>query len=447
MGITINGKQYAAEATGGKGTNSVWDAKEVNRAAGGANDLPANYDLLSMGSLASLMNLTNFDAGTEWPLETLLEKAGDVPDTFSENAEELNKQIAEATKKLETFSAAHSELKDKLSIVEQQIKNGKGAGGQPLTALELKALNDQKTLLESALNHTQIVLSKLLSNLKAAVAEADNGNEGLENGTGKDAAGAETKMDAAKLAALKTAFGNLKQRLTSTDTQLAQSLAQSAASKPGAKAAAGGSNSAGGSSSAGGSNGANGARAAAGGGPFGQARAGDQAFPPLDMNALLMSNYMQQNQLEGTDAMHKTENESKRMMLLFFMLARMAMSGDVGAMYQFLRFIGHIVNKDKAMQNVQLARKLIELQDVSRKLTQMLVDAPAHDEEDDGVQAEYMKLQQKVQAEQGVIATSQKLIAQMLEEFTQVSEMMTGMVKSLLDARGRELSMLAVWRA
>lgn len=437
MGITINGKQYAsANDAGVKGT---WEKGEVTPATG--TDTWGNkLDILSMVSLTELMNAASYTGTADWSLETLLDKAGDVPETFSEEAQTLGDQIEESTKKLEALDNAKTELKDKISIVKDQIATLKKA--TPPDAAALAEAQEKLVFLESALAHTDEVLSALINKLKTEMAKAEDDNDALEENGEYQKRGNDKTLVGDQLS-LRDAFQALKQRIGVVGSKLQDALDAKAAGKPGAKAAAGGGSGAGDAGDAPRS----GARAAAGGGPFGQARAGGGGFPPLDMNALLMSNYMQQNQLEGQDAMHKTENESKRMMLLFFMLARMAMSGDVGAMYQFLRFIGHIVNKDKAMQNVQLARKLIELQDVSRKLTQMLVDAPAHDEDDQGVQAEYMKLQQKVQAEQGVIATSQKLIAQMLEEFTQVSEMMTGMVKSLLDARGRELSMLAVWRA
>ncbi len=444
MGILINGKQYA-NATDAN-SNSVWDANEVNRASG-TDALPANYDLLSMASLAELMNAANFTQGNTWTLEQLLGHAGDVETGFSDDAKTLDEQIAKDMKKLEVMDNASNELKTKIASTKQQItdllKGRKEGDLSPKELKDLEGLKDQLTLLENAKDHTEKVLSELLAKLKDSVAQAEKDNDGLEKGTYKDMQGNEQQLDAKKLSALKNAFQALKQRLGEVSAKYGDALAKKTPSG-GTKAAASG-----GAADAGDGGTPAGGRAAApyGGGPFGQMRAGASGFPPLDMNALLMSNYTQQSSLETTDAMHKSENESKRMMLLFFMLARMAMSGDIGAMYQFLRFIGHIVNKDKAMQNVQLARKLIELQDVSRKLTQMLVDTPAYDEGDQGVQAEYMKMQQKVQAEQGVIATSQKLISQMLEEFTQVSEMMTGMVKSLLDARGRELSMLAVWRA
>ncbi len=442
-GITINGKQYVDT----KGNDQDWQLSELTKASG-ANAAPAHYEIFSMVSLAELMNAAGFAQGTTWSLEQLLTHAGDVPPLLSEDAEELQTQITEATKKLETLDNASSQLKINLSTVKQEIEALlKGRTEKDLSPTEIKTLNDLKekqALLESAKEHTEKVLTQLLSKLKDSALKAEQDNEGLEEGTYKDKSGAEQKFNANQMNTLRNAFQALKARLGIGDAKQQDTLGQKQGELK-AKKNGGGTGDAEGAEGSGGARG--GGRAAMGGGPFGQARAGGAGFPPLDMNAMLMSNYMQQNQLEGMDAVHKTENESKRMMLLFFMLARMAMSGDVGAMYQFLRFIGHIVNKDKAMQNVQLARKLIELQDVSRKLTQMLVDAPSYDEEDQGVQAEYMKLQQKVQAEQGVIATSQKLIAQMLEEFTQVSEMMTGMVKSLLDARGREMSMLAVWRA
>ncbi|PIR18196.1 MAG: hypothetical protein COV46_00855 [Deltaproteobacteria bacterium CG11_big_fil_rev_8_21_14_0_20_49_13] len=138
------------------------------------------------------------------------------------------------------------------------------------------------------------------------------------------------------------------------------------------------------------------------------------------------------------------QQKRQHMMTLFFYYARMAMSGDIGAMYQFMRFIGYVIARDKALQNVWMGTKLIELQETSRKATEKLLNFKVG--ESAAEQAEWQKELQKIKSEEGIVATSQKLISQMMEEFTQIVETLTNVQKSLLDVAGKVMSNLSVWR-
>jgi N-acetyl-beta-hexosaminidase len=127
--------------------------------------------------------------------------------------------------------------------------------------------------------------------------------------------------------------------------------------------------------------------------------------------------------------------------------AMQAMSGDIGAMTAFMQFITTIILKDKSMQNVNMANKLIELEENSRKATDLLLNTASSDPTNPQVASDFMKTMEKVKAEQGSIATSQKLIAQMMEEFAQVSEFLNNLQKSLLDVRGRLNSRMSIFNA
>lgn len=167
---------------------------------------------------------------------------------------------------------------------------------------------------------------------------------------------------------------------------------------------------------------------------------GPQSFDPYNA----MQWWSQQDAMSSSmDDVFKLQGQSSKMMMMLLYLARAAMSGDLGAMYQFIRFIGFIINKDKAHQNIQLADKLIKLQAQSREMTQKLVDTPSYNANNPEVAANFQKEVETIKADQGMIATEQKLIAGMLEEMTQVSEMFTNLTKALLDARGRELQMVS----
>ena len=163
-------------------------------------------------------------------------------------------------------------------------------------------------------------------------------------------------------------------------------------------------------------------------------------FNPM---AMAMTGFMDDATLSAWDMIGE-QKKKQQMMMLFFYYARMAMTGDLNAMYQFMRFIGFVICRDKALQNTWLGTKLIELQETSRKATEKLLNLEVG--EDLESQTAWQKELQKIKSEEGVVATSQKLITQMMEEFTQLSEMMTNMQKSLLDVNGKVMSNLSVWR-
>jgi len=139
---------------------------------------------------------------------------------------------------------------------------------------------------------------------------------------------------------------------------------------------------------------------------------------------------------EGMDDINKNQNRGKELMRLFFYFSRMAQSGDMGAMYQFMKFLTYIISKDKAKQQIDMGKKLIQLQDLSRKWTSKLMNLDSSDPDASG---EMMKQMTLVKSETDAIATSQKLISQMMEEFAQVVESLTNSTKAALDAYGRIL--------
>lgn len=178
--------------------------------------------------------------------------------------------------------------------------------------------------------------------------------------------------------------------------------------------------------------------------PTGKAQVPGQ---PFDVAALMQSDMFRQANLNSLDQLGKTQMEQKKMMMLFMYFAMQAMSGDIGAMTAFMQFITTVILKDKSMQNVNMANKLIELEDASRKATDQLLNTASYDPNNQQVGADFQKVMERTKADQGSIATSQKLIAQMMEEFAQVSEFLNNLQKSLLDVRGRLLSRVSSFNA
>lgn len=160
------------------------------------------------------------------------------------------------------------------------------------------------------------------------------------------------------------------------------------------------------------------------------------AYPQFSTSAYMQSTAMEDSILSSFDSVLKNQNKGKQLMMLFFYFARMAESGDLGAMYQFMKFLTYIISKDKAKQQIDMGKKLIELQDLSRKWTDKLLGMQTNST-DPNSSNDFMKVMTQVKSETDAIATSQKLISQMMEEFSQIVETLTNTTKAALEANGR----------
>lgn len=160
--------------------------------------------------------------------------------------------------------------------------------------------------------------------------------------------------------------------------------------------------------------------------------------PKFSTGAYAQSLYMEDSIMSSWDNISSSQNRGKKLMQLLFYYMRMAMSGDLTAMYNMMKAVLYIISKDKALQQVHMANKLIELQDASRKATDELLNYNS-DQNDANNQMEFTKKLQSVKADSDSIATSQKLIAQMMEEMAQIVETLTNVTKGALDASGRVL--------
>jgi len=167
---------------------------------------------------------------------------------------------------------------------------------------------------------------------------------------------------------------------------------------------------------------------------------------PLSASALLQNTLVQEEYIGNAwDQINRNTKKGKDLMRLFFYYARLAESGDMGAVYQFMKFITYIISKDKAKQQIEMGKKLIQLQELSRKWTNKLLSVQS-DSTDSSASSELMKTMTIVKSETDAIATSQKLISQMMEEFSQVVETLTNTTKGALETEGRILRTVSTFR-
>lgn len=139
---------------------------------------------------------------------------------------------------------------------------------------------------------------------------------------------------------------------------------------------------------------------------------------------------------DGLGQLNASRRDGQKLMMLFFYFARMAESGDPFAMYNFIKFITYIIAKDKARQNIQIGSKLIQLQDLSRKATETLMNA---DTADPNKTNDFLKALHQAKSQESTISTSQKLLADMLQEYSHVTEGLINSTKSLQEFWGRAL--------
>ncbi len=145
----------------------------------------------------------------------------------------------------------------------------------------------------------------------------------------------------------------------------------------------------------------------------------------------------------ASDTVSQAQTKQQQMMT-FLYYARQAMTGDMNAMYQFVQYIGIIVEKKKALQTVWMGSKLVDLQQQSTAATEELINTEVGN--DVASQTNFEKAVQKDKSEEDTIAESQKLINGMMEEFAQINEMMNNLAKSLLDSAKKVTDNLSVFR-
>jgi hypothetical protein len=159
-------------------------------------------------------------------------------------------------------------------------------------------------------------------------------------------------------------------------------------------------------------------------------------MPMFNSDTFMKTMAMENNIMSSWDQVNKNTSRGKQLMMLFFYFAKMAESGSMDAMYQFMKFITYIISKDKAKQQIEMGKKLIQLQELSRSWTNKLLNVQTNTA-DPAASNELMKTMTIVKSETDAIATSQKLISQMMEEFAQVVETLTNTTKAALETAGR----------
>lgn len=357
------------------------------------------------------------------------------PADLKKLGEELKEKLKAMNLAKKELAAKEKEVTTELAAKKTELSKATSAAQKTKIEKQIKALEKKLKQVKEASTYSTKMLKSLIAKTKDAKKARAEAKKALEakhkdSSTGQfKTPGDQTAFEAAMKLVDDGVFTELDS-LVNEGEELLKDPA-TAASKPGSstqkKAAStgGASNSGAGQSAT--SPDVSGQSKAANG------PADDGAFDPMKM---LQMNNAFDSRASAMDEAMKMQGQSNKMMTMLLYLSRMAMSGDIGSMYRFMQFVGTIINRDKASQNVQLADKLIKLQGVSRALTQQLVDTPSYDKDDPQVAYDFQKTMETIKADQGMIATEQKLIASMLQEMAQISEQMFNLQKSLLDVNG-----------
>lgn len=157
------------------------------------------------------------------------------------------------------------------------------------------------------------------------------------------------------------------------------------------------------------------------------------AFPS---DAFIQSQVLDDFAQTSFDEVLKNQRQGQHLAMAIHRAMARAQTGDLGEMYQFCRLLTHIVARDKGKQLTDYGMKVLQLQDEHRKWTNKLL-GHEFNANDPNANTEFTKLMTQVKAETDSIATSQKLLAQTMEETTVVIETMTGVMTSARDAWAR----------
>lgn len=372
----------------------------------GWNQLSTNLnDLVSAEWLKGMFD--GVDVGGEnIPMDELFDKIIKEPPADDEAAEAALKKLADLASKL-------GKVKDGIKDLEAKKKE---------LMASTTATDEQKKAISEQLENVK----KLVRAMESEIAD---GAEQLEKGLSLKETDGTSKYDDATKTAIK---------------KFIQQHGSKSGKSSGSKASTLGEDGGGGADKTGGTGGAK-ASTTDPNNPYGIGKGYNVGGVGQNFNPMAMT--MAQQLDDGLGSIIDMQGEAKKrqqMMMLFFYYARMAMSGDLGAMYQFMRFLTYVISRDKALQNVWAGTKLIQLQEVSRKAQERMLNTKV-DADDPQSQIEWQKELQKIRGEETMVATSQKLITQMMEEFAQVSESLNNVTKAMLDAHGstmRNLSMI-----
>lgn len=160
-------------------------------------------------------------------------------------------------------------------------------------------------------------------------------------------------------------------------------------------------------------------------------------FTPPTSAAYGAALYMDGQISDGLGQLGQSRREGQKLMMLFFYFARMAESGDPFAMYNFIKFITYIISKDKARQNIHIGSKLIQLQDLSRKASDLVTQSNTTDPNKVN---DFMKTLHEAKSQEAMISTAQKLLADMLQEYAGVTEGLINSTRGLQDFWKRAVS-------
>ncbi|MBI2346363.1 MAG: hypothetical protein HYV03_05680, partial [Deltaproteobacteria bacterium] len=325
MPIVVTGPKGETYTINNAGDPSKINQSDINAAiVAGASGVA---DPATMAIIHALLDNENWVEGATWSLKTLVEEAGKWAKPVGSGTD------SEKKTQFQKIQEQYNDLKKALDEMEK---------ARPALVSEEAAAaagTDAKTKAEAALD-----------SLDAAIAATKEQLVQLKN---KALAAAAVESAISGDDSFKVFLATLGYKAPATPTKEGESGKTTIKTEPQPSAPPNG-------------------KAATGSGAYGATPPGSAVFgmpgfdtgfqASFDFSSWMQSSYFMDMQLDSMDAIGAEQLKSQKMLMLFYYFARMAMSGDLGAMYQFLRFVGIMINRDKAKDNIHMAHKLIELQ-------------------------------------------------------------------------------------
>ena len=155
---------------------------------------------------------------------------------------------------------------------------------------------------------------------------------------------------------------------------------------------------------------------------FGEGRAAVNGYPEFTTDAFMKASIADEEIQSILDEVRQGQMQSKKTLEMFKHLAKMVLIGDARQVQQLIRFMRSIMTKSAAFKVVQDSINVIKLEQASLNLNNLMFQTESPDGMDQKKANDFMKMMQMVKAQEGLIATSEKLIVDRMSDYGGVAE-------------------------
>ena len=158
--------------------------------------------------------------------------------------------------------------------------------------------------------------------------------------------------------------------------------------------------------------------------------------PQLPTDAFIRSMQFDDFVSQSFQDVLNNQKKSREMQIMFAYYSQKAASGDIGQLYQFMKFLTYMITKAEALKAIRLGETVTYMTHQSNKIQEHYLNNKLKNVDHESPDASYLqtKYLTEMKSQTDAIATSQRLLAQSIEETTVVAEAWNSSTKVALDA-------------